>query len=170
MKKIIVSMMVLAFLVSCSSKVETQRTRNSIYTFNNVSSKDMADAAMRCFSPAYYKNGYTRCSTRGATMNTLFKANNKIVKIRNLVKTESINSREGLVTFYATSTGGVFFNVTLFVHAGVIIDEYTGKVKTLIAYRGNTVDFDKSQGLIDSEPGLKILKKGYDLMLKQGRK
>ena len=166
MKKLIVSILILLFIVSCSSKVKPQSLKKK-YTFNSISNDYIKDIARECFSGNY--NGYTRCNTYRATSDTLFNSSGKRVLIRKFRKTRRLSDSEGLMKFYVTSTGGILFNVTLLVTAGIIINEYTGKIKNFIAMEGHTADFSKSQGLIDAEPGLNILTKGFQLMIPKNR-
>jgi hypothetical protein len=170
MKKLIVSVMFLLFISGCSSKKAsyTKSIPSRIYTFNDISSQSIANVSASCFSSGKYKNDYTRCYTGRATMDTLFRHNGR-AKVRSLRKYKSLSDTEGLVIFYVSSTGGIFFNLTLLVPAKITFDKYTGKVTKLLALNGKTVKYSKSKDMIDSEPAFKVFKKGFDLMINQNR-
>jgi len=100
MKKLIVSVMFFLFIFGCSSK-ETQYTKSrstKIYTFNDISSQNIANVSASCLSSRRYKNGYTDCYTRKATMDTLFRHNGQ-AKVRGVRKYKSLSDTEGLVLF-----------------------------------------------------------------------
>lgn len=170
MKNLIISGVFLLIMIGCSStqsNTYSPRASTKIYTFNNISSYDIAKATADCFSKGAYKNRTIDCSTGRATTDTLFRHNGQ-AEVKSLKKYKSLSDTEGLILFYVRSTGGIFFNITLFVSAQITFDKYTGKITKVRALNGKTTKFSKSQDMIDSEPAFKVFKKGFDMMIKNG--
>ena len=166
MKKIVMSIIFLVFMFGCSSKTDSysKGTPSRIYTFDDISAQEIANVAASCFSN--HKKTSARCNTNRASVDTLFRYNGQ-AKVQRLQKYKSLSDREGLVMFYVRSTGGIFYNITLFVSAKVTFNKYTGAITELSALNGKTARFKKSQDMEDSEPAFKVFKKGLDMMIRK---